>query len=106
MLDIFCKEFPHLKSRIKYRELGTAVTNDFYLGTHRGAVYGLAHTPERFATPIDPFFLSKSIPNLYLTGQDICGCGIATAIMSGVVTAGSVSPMSWLRTGPLFAKVV
>jgi len=28
--------------------VGTAVTNDYYLGTHRGAVYGLAHTPMRF----------------------------------------------------------
>lgn len=34
MLTIFLKEFPQLKGKIKFQALGTAVTNDFYLGTY------------------------------------------------------------------------
>ena len=33
-------EYPDLEGRIEYADLGTACTNDYYLGTVRGAVYG------------------------------------------------------------------
>ncbi|KAG9414988.1 hypothetical protein AC1031_008410 [Aphanomyces cochlioides] len=46
LLSAFLKEFPKVsRESIEVAEFGTAVTNDFYLGTQRGAVYGLAHTP-------------------------------------------------------------
>jgi all-trans-retinol 13,14-reductase len=58
--------FPELSGKIDFIDFGSALTNDFYLGTHRGAVYGLAHTPERFQqhwlqcqTPIKNLLLSK-----------------------------------------------
>ena len=44
--DILLDKFPELEGKIEYAVVGTAVTNDYYLGTHRGAVYGLAHTPK------------------------------------------------------------
>ncbi|CAF3070420.1 unnamed protein product, partial [Rotaria sp. Silwood2] len=52
--------------KIVYVDKGTAITNDFYLGTYHGAACGLAHTPERFRqveilSPISP------IKNLYLS---------------------------------------
>ena len=38
--------FPELEGKIDFVDFGSALTNDFYLGTHRGAVYGMAHTPQ------------------------------------------------------------
>jgi all-trans-retinol 13,14-reductase len=65
-MDGLLRYFPELSGKVEFVDFGTAVTNDFYLGTHRGAVYGLAHTPQRFQehwlqcqTPIKNLLLSK-----------------------------------------------
>ena len=65
-MDGLLKHFPELKGKIDFVDFGSAVTNDFYLGTYRGAVYGLAHTPQRFrqhwlqcSSPIQGLMLSK-----------------------------------------------
>ncbi|KAL7548164.1 hypothetical protein ACHAWF_011457 [Thalassiosira exigua] len=93
--------FPELEDKVDYVELGTAVTNDFYLGTHRGAVYGLAHTPKRFAQ----HWLRPKTPiaNLFLSGQDVCACGIMDALGGGYMCAYAMSTRAMLRTLPLWA---
>mmetsp|Transcript_12059 Transcript_12059/g.18516 ORF Transcript_12059/g.18516 Transcript_12059/m.18516 type:complete len:556 (+) Transcript_12059:100-1767(+) len=65
-MDGLLRYFPELSGRVDFVEFGSALTNDFYLGTYRGAVYGLAHTPQRFQqhwlqcqTPIKNLLLSK-----------------------------------------------
>jgi all-trans-retinol 13,14-reductase len=93
MLEGFLREFPHLESKIAYTDMGTAVTNDYYLGTHKGAVYGLAHTPERFAA--DWLRPRTPIRGLYLTGQDVLTSGVMGAAMGGVLCT---SVMSWTFT--------
>jgi len=82
LLKVFLQEFPHLKDAIDFVDLGTAVTNDYYLGTYRGAVYGLAHTPHRFQqTWLRP---ETPVKGLYLTGQDMMSCGIVGALVGGI----------------------
>jgi all-trans-retinol 13,14-reductase len=95
-MNVLLKQFPILQDRIDYVEFGTALSNDFYLGTYRGAVYGLAHTPERFMqqwlcpkTPID---------NLFLTGQDVCSCGVGGALVGGYLCSYEISTRCFLRT--------
>jgi phytoene dehydrogenase-like protein len=95
LMEIFCKEFPALKDKIEFIDVGTAVTNDYYLGTFRGAVYGLGHTPTRFSS--DFTSPKTKIKNLYLTGQDVALCGIAGALMGGVLTASQISIKSVIR---------
>ncbi len=103
--DIFVQvllgKFPELEGKIEYTEVGTAVTNDYYLGTHRGAVYGLAHTPKRF----QQHWLRAETPikNLYLSGQDICCCGIGGALVGGYLCAYAMSPRSLIHTLSLWA---
>jgi all-trans-retinol 13,14-reductase len=89
LLETLLREFPHLKSKIAYTDMGTAVTNDYYLGTFKGAVYGLAHTPERFAA--DWLRPRTPISGLYLTGQDVLTSGVMGAAMAGVLCASVVS---------------
>lgn len=65
-MDCLLRYFPQLEGKIDFVDFGSALTNDVYLGTHRGAVYGIAHTPQRFQqhwlqskTPIKNLLLSK-----------------------------------------------
>jgi len=88
-MDGLLRHFPELSGKVDFIDFGSALTNDFYLGTHRGAVYGLAHTPERF----QQHWLQCQTPikNLLLTGQDICSCGICGALVGGYLCAYKVS---------------
>mmetsp|Transcript_3332 Transcript_3332/g.6679 ORF Transcript_3332/g.6679 Transcript_3332/m.6679 type:complete len:592 (-) Transcript_3332:61-1836(-) len=90
MLKGLLREFPELEGRIGYTDVGTAVTNDYYLGTTRGAIYGLPHTPERFRSK----WLRARTPigGLFLSGQDVLFCGIIGAAYAAVLTSCS---MSW-----------
>jgi all-trans-retinol 13,14-reductase len=95
-IQVLLDQFPELKGKIEYTEVGTAVTNDYYLGTHRGAVYGLAHTPKRFQ---QHWLRAKTpIKNLFLSGQDICCCGIGGALAGGYMCAYTMSARSLFRT--------
>ncbi|KAL7472953.1 hypothetical protein ACHAXS_013338 [Conticribra weissflogii] len=95
-MDALLNQFPDLKGKVDFVDFGSAVTNDFYLGTYRGAVYGLAHTPDRllqhWLRPRTP------IKNLFLTGQDICVCGVFGALMGGYQCAYAISPKSFFHT--------
>jgi all-trans-retinol 13,14-reductase len=88
-LNALIEHFPEVKDKIDFVDFGTAVTNDFYLGTYRGAVYGLAHSPERF----NELWLRPRTPikNLFLSGQDVMCCGIAGAMAGGYFCAYSMS---------------
>ncbi|KAL7505983.1 hypothetical protein ACHAXN_003347 [Cyclotella atomus] len=98
-MNVLLKEFPELEDRIDYIEFGTALSNDFYLGTFRGAVYGLAHTPERF---MQQWLQPKTpIANLYLTGQDVCSCGVGGALIGGYLCAYELSTRCFLRTASM-----
>ena len=89
LLNVLFQQYPQLKDHIQFKEFGTAITNDFYLGTHQGAAYGLGHTPEQLA---QHWLRSKtSIQNLYLSGQDIVSCGVCGAMMGVYLTAGAIS---------------
>ena len=91
LLDAMLKQFPHLAERVAFTELGTPLSNAFYLSSSRGASWGLAHTPKRFAqawirphTPIKGFFL---------TGQDLVSVGVCGALVGGFLSAIAVHPL-------------
>ena len=86
MLEALDQHVPGVSSSIRTWELSTPLSTEHFTGALRGAAYGLAHGPQRFAcrylrprTPID---------GLYLTGQDVSTCGIMGAL-TGAVTAAS-----------------
>eukprot|EP00058_Branchiostoma_floridae_P011488 XP_002596976.1 hypothetical protein BRAFLDRAFT_121336 [Branchiostoma floridae] len=86
-----CQQYPQLQGKVEYMDVGTPLSNNYYLGSTRGEIYGLDHTRERFSLDI----LTKlrpdtPIPGLYLTGQDIVTAGFAGALVSGLLTAGAV----------------
>jgi len=79
------KAIPGISKHIVHVELGTPITNEYYVNTTRGNIYGT----EKSLKNIGPFaYKAKSeIQNLYLCGASILSHGVAGASHSGVDTA-------------------
>jgi len=85
------KVFPQLDGRVEYFEVGTPLTNKYYIGSSTGEIYGLDHGRERFAPNAHIELRAETdIDGLFLTGQDICTCGFAGACFGGVFCASAV----------------
>ncbi|MBT6179967.1 MAG: NAD(P)/FAD-dependent oxidoreductase [Deltaproteobacteria bacterium] len=89
MLEALYKQCPQLEGNIDYLELSTPLSTKTFASFASGEIYGLSHTPDRFKelwlrprTPIKGF---------YLTGVDICSCGVAGGMFGGVLTASAVT---------------
>ena len=89
LLAALYKECPSVAGKVDHVELSTPLTTRHFAGHPHGEIYGLAHTPARFAArqlrPHTP------IAGLYLTGADICTAGIGGALMGGVLTAAAIT---------------
>ncbi|XP_041350179.1 all-trans-retinol 13,14-reductase-like isoform X2 [Gigantopelta aegis] len=83
--------FPQLEGKMEYLEVGTPVSNSFYLGNPKGEAYGLNLTKPRFT--LDSCLNLRpetGIPGLFLTGQDPCTTGMLGAFMGGVICVSKV----------------
>jgi len=83
--------YPQLEGKIEYFDVGSPLSNDYYIAANRGEMYGLDHNMSRFqwdtAMALRP---DTGIPGLYLTGQDIMTCGFSGALYGGLLSASSV----------------
>jgi all-trans-retinol 13,14-reductase len=70
------KVLPQIKDHVVFKDVGTPVTNSFYLASVDGASYGLEFTEDN----ADWLRSETKIENLYLTGQDITTMGFSGAI--------------------------
>jgi phytoene dehydrogenase-like protein len=88
MLATVEKIVPGLSKHVVHQELGTPITNEYYINATNGSVYGT----EKSLRQIGPFaYKAKSeIENLYMCGASIVSHGIAGASYSGVQTAGAI----------------
>jgi all-trans-retinol 13,14-reductase len=84
---------PQLRGRAAHVELSTPLTAAHFTGHPQGALYGLAHTPSRYALPLRARTL---VPGLFLTGADLVSCGVAGALMGGLLTGGALLGLSTL----------
>ncbi|HQV52308.1 MAG: NAD(P)/FAD-dependent oxidoreductase [Flavobacteriales bacterium] len=85
MLKTLEKVVPGIGAHIIHKELGTPLTNSFFINSTNGSVYGT----EKIFKQIGPFsYKPKSeVENLYLCGASIMSHGVAGAGYSGVQTA-------------------
>lgn len=88
LLNTLEKIMPEVFNNIKQIELGTPVTNEYYINSTKGNVYGT----EKGFWQTGPFsYPSKTeIENLYLCGSSIMSHGVAGASYSGVKTAAKI----------------
>jgi all-trans-retinol 13,14-reductase len=101
MLAVLYEKLPQLKGKIDYYETSTPLSTEFFCAYEQGEIYGLEHDPQRFK---QGWLKPKSqIDGLYLTGQDVLSCGVAGAMIAGLLTA--VQILGW-RKGLSLAKQV
>ncbi|MBU2938689.1 NAD(P)/FAD-dependent oxidoreductase [Lacinutrix sp. C3R15] len=82
------KVVPGITSKIVHKDLGTPITNEYYINSTEGSVYGT----EKSLRHIGPFaYKSKTeIENLYMCGASIAAHGVTGAGYSGVQTAAAI----------------
>jgi len=82
------KYYPQTKDCIDYINVGTPLTFNHYINSHKGEIYGLNNSFDRLKdVSISP---KTHIENLYLTGQDITTLGFTGGLMGGVLTSNSI----------------
>jgi len=88
LLNSLEKAVPGIRTNIVQMELGTPMTNEFYINSTKGSVYGT----EKNFWQTGPFsYNSKSeIENLYLCGASVLAHGVAGSSYSGVQTAATI----------------
>jgi len=80
---------------IDHVEMSTPLSTNHFAASHRGSIYGLGTTPDRFD---DQSVLPRSgIKGLYLGGADVSAPGIAGALGGGVLAAAAAEPLRGMR---------
>ncbi|HEY1955789.1 MAG TPA: NAD(P)/FAD-dependent oxidoreductase [Polyangiaceae bacterium] len=76
---------PGFSRHLRFCEVGTPLTNDFYCETVRGAAYGTAKTPWQ----LGPFSFSQrsSVEHLHFCGASTMSHGVGGASLTGLVSA-------------------
>ena len=82
------KVVPNIKANIVHQELGTPLTNEYYVNTTKGNVYGT----EKSLKHLGPFAykMKSEIEAMYMCGASTLSHGVAGASYSGVQTAASI----------------
>lgn len=88
LMNTFKRILPDIHKNIIRLELGTPITNEHYINSTKGNVYGT----EKGFMQTGPFsFKAKTeIENLYMCGASIMSHGVAGASYSGVKTAAEI----------------
>jgi phytoene dehydrogenase-like protein len=89
LLEVLYREVPQVRGRVDVAEVSTPLSTRHFTNYARGEIYGLAHDPARFAErALKP---RTPVPGLWLTGQDVCTCGIGGAMAGGYLTASAIA---------------
>jgi len=88
MLDTLEIVIPNLRDHLKLCELGTPLTNDFYVAAHRGNLYGQAKSLSQIG-PGAPRIRTE-INGLFHCGQSTSAHGVLGSLATGVIAASKV----------------
>uniref|UniRef100_A0A8C0B4K7 All-trans-retinol 13,14-reductase n=1 Tax=Buteo japonicus TaxID=224669 RepID=A0A8C0B4K7_9AVES len=91
IMQVVFKLYPRIEDRIEYISGGTPLTNQHYIASPKGEIYGIDHTIARLqAEAIATVRAQTAVPNLYLTGQDLCLGGFMGALQGAFICASAV----------------
>jgi all-trans-retinol 13,14-reductase len=87
ILDFVEQTHPGFRDLIEYQELSTPLSTVTMTGHHRGGIYGLPGSPERFDPEASPWVRVRTPVNgLYMTGSDALSWGVGGALSAGLLT--------------------
>uniref|UniRef100_A0A8B9SRZ2 All-trans-retinol 13,14-reductase n=1 Tax=Anas platyrhynchos TaxID=8839 RepID=A0A8B9SRZ2_ANAPL len=91
VMEVVFKLYPNIEDKIEYISGGSPLTNQHYIASPRGEIYGIDHGTARMqAEAIATMRPQTAVPNLYLTGQDVSMCGFMGALHGALFCAGAV----------------
>lgn len=91
MLEVLFEHRPGLRPLLDHVELSTPLSTDLFCRPYKGAIYGLAGVPDRYANPwLRP---ESPVPGLYMSGSDVSTCGVVGAMMGGALAAVAMEPV-------------
>ncbi|NXI53314.1 RETST reductase, partial [Chloroceryle aenea] len=91
IMQVVFKLYPLIEDRIEYISGGTPLTNQHYIASPRGEIYGINHDMSRLqAEAIAAVRAQTAIPNLYLTGQDLCVGGFMGALQGALICTSAI----------------
>ncbi|GMQ77790.1 MAG: NAD(P)/FAD-dependent oxidoreductase [Anaerolineae bacterium] len=85
IISVLERRIPGITESVVLSELGTPLSNEHYLNSHQGNIYGIAKGVWQ-AGPL-AFRTKPGIKNLYLCGQSTMSHGIAETANSGIIAA-------------------
>ena len=97
LLAQFRRHFPALAPMLRFHELSTPVTQQHFVRSPDGAMYGIEMSAQRLGS--DALDVRTPVPGLLLAGQDVSGPGIQAACMSGLLAAAAIEPSLLRRLG-------
>jgi len=92
MLDTVERVIPNLRDHLKLCELGTPLTNDYYVAAHRGNLYGHAKFLSQIGPDAPP--IETEISGLYHCGQSTAAHGVQGSLSTGVIAAAKITGLS------------
>ncbi|NXM88273.1 RETST reductase, partial [Oenanthe oenanthe] len=91
IMQTVLKLYPRIEGRIEYLSGGTPLTNQHYIASPHGEFYGVDHgMPRLQAEAIAALRADTAVPNLYLTGQDLCLGGFMGALQGALVCVSTI----------------
>lgn len=97
MLAQFRRHFPVLAPMLRFHELATPITQQHFVRSPDGAMYGIEMSAQRLGS--DALDVRTPVPGLLLAGQDVSGPGIQAACISGLLAAAAIEPSLLRRLG-------
>jgi all-trans-retinol 13,14-reductase len=97
LLAQFRRHFPALAPMLRFHELSTPVTQQHFVRSPEGAMYGIEMSAQRLAS--GALDVRTPVPGLLLAGQDVSGPGIQAACVSGLLAAAAIAPALLRRLG-------
>ena len=94
LLRQFLRHFPALQPLLRFQELATPVTQQRYVRSPRGAMYGIEMSAERLTS--EALRVRTPLQGLLLAGQDVTSPGVEAAFMGGLLAAATLEPSLWL----------
>lgn len=94
LLTLVEKQFPGLRSKIKFLDSSTPLTWRDHTGTPEGSMYGIQ---KDFNDPLKTTILPRTkIPNLYFTGQSTNLHGVLGVTIGSVLTCGEILGLEYI----------
>lgn len=97
LLGQFLRHFPGLRPLLRFHELATPLTQQRYVRSPQGAMYGIEMSAQRLTSPA--LHVRSPLPGLLLAGQDVTSPGVQGAFMGGLMAAAAMEPALWRRLG-------